>query len=398
MNKNLKLKFNIIYICIQAIFLAAACALQGYNTVYIRSLGFSNSVVGVILSTMSVVGLVVQPIAASFVDKHREISIQKIIIFVCIVSGGLSLLLYAIPGPVILKLAMYLLTILVFGVSGPLVSSLAFIFEKDGVQIDYGVARSAGSGAWAVAQFFMGTAVAKFGMNIMFVVYTALVGVLAVLILAFNIKGETRKEKVIEVKEETKTSTYGEFFVKYKYFMIFIAGSSMVLFAHSTVNTYFINIVEQFGGTTEELGKAMSLAAAVEIPGMILYERLCKKFTTAKVMIFACLSFIVKYVVTLLASNMTMVFVAEVLQMFSYALFTPSTVYIGRRSVDEVDIVKGQTLVSMVQSFASIFASLVGGFALDLFGVNAYIMIATIVCAVGTVVVSYALKMEKDRL
>jgi len=397
MNKNVKLKFNIIYICIQAVYLAAACALSGYNTVYIRSLGFSNSVVGIILSTMSVVGLIVQPIAASFVDKHREISIQKIIIFVCIVSGGLSLLLYAIPGPVILKLAMYLLTILVFGVSGPLVSSLAFIFEKDGVQIDYGVARSAGSGAWAVAQFFMGTAVARLGMNIMFVIYTALIGVLAALIFAFKIKGDTRKDKHVET-QDVQTSTYGEFFVKYKYFMIFIAGSSMVLFAHSTVNTYFINIVEQFGGTTEELGKAMSLAAAVEIPGMILYERLCKKFSTAKVMIFACLAFIVKYIVTLLARNMAMVFVAEILQMFSYALFTPSTVYIGRKSVDEADIVKGQTLVSMVQSFASIFASLVGGFALDLFGVNSYIMIATVVCAIGTLIVSYAMKMEKDRL
>ena len=397
MDKKINLKFTIIYTIIQILYLAGFCAIITYSTNYLVSLGFSLSVVGIILSIANILGLVVQPLTASYVDNHPELSIQKITAVVCIAAGIVSGAVFLFNPPAILQVVLYLTMHLLFGVLGPLISSLAFVFEKDNIEINFGVARAAGSGSYALATLLLGKFIDDVGMKLMFISYAVIVFVLALTTTLFKVP-DNKQNKEEEKKEDGEVLSFGQFMLKYKNFTLFIIGSSIVLFAHASVDTYFSNIIGEFGGTTEQMGQALSLAAAVEIPGMVLYDRLKNRFSVPGVMIFSLISFIVKYVITLLANNMTMIMIAESMQMLAYALFTPGTVYVGKLCVDSKDMVKGQTLVNMTISFSGILASLVGGFALDYMSVKPYLVITTIASAIGSVAMIYAMKVDKEKL
>lgn len=391
-----KLKLNALYILIQVLHLASFCALATYATVFLLEQGFSLAVVGTILAVSNILNVLIQPVSASFIDKHKNIPIQLLTAIVALVCAAIGLVTYFVNDIPWLSCVLFVLLNLAAGIFGPIISSFAFMFEKEGIEINFGLARAAGSGSYALAALLMGTYIEKLGTKTMFITYAVIQLCLAVTIFFFKSNNtETSKEE--ETKEESNVSFVG-FMKKYPAYLWFFLGICLVLFAQAAIETYLVELVNDFGGNTEDLGKAFSLAAAVEIPGMVFYEKLSKKFSVQKVMIFSLLMYVIKYAITIASRSMTMIFIAQSFQMLSYALFTPGTVYIGKMSVEKEDIIKAQTLVNMPVTIGTVAASFIGGLVLEVINIKYFFVIAMIVEIIGGVFIVISMNKNKDKL
>nr|MCR4712470.1 hypothetical protein [Clostridia bacterium] len=87
------------------------------------------------------------------------------------------------------------------------------------------------------------------------------------------------------------------------------------------------------------------------------------------------------------ARSVLMLEIAQVMQLFGFALFLPAMVRFITENMEKGEAVKGQTLYVMVTTAAAIFASLLGGRILDIAGARALTLIGTCVAAAGAAIV-----------
>ena len=130
----------------------------------------------------------------------------------------------------------------------------------------------------------------------------------------------------------------------------------------------------------------------VEVPVMLLFPRLTRRFRCSSLLRFAVIMFTVKELLIYLAPNLAVLYAAELLQAFSFAIFVPASV----RYVDEVIVkrnaVKGQAFVTAMITLGSIFASYLGGLLLDNSSPSFTLLTGVIVSAAGTLVMLFAIQ------
>ncbi len=109
------------------------------------------------------------------------------------------------------------------------------------------------------------------------------------------------------------------------------------------------------------MSKAIFIASVVELPMMFLFNKINKVIKTNTLMKISVSMFFVKHLLTFLASNIAIIYVAQCVQIFAYALFIPASVYYVRDNIQSEDQLKGQALITMAMTLAGIFADLCGG-------------------------------------
>lgn len=115
-----------------------------------------------------------QPFFASFADTHPSISLQKLINGLLCVIMVASLILFASSKTLGRGLLLSMLVILIFACMMsviPLVNAAAFIYEKFGIKINYGLARGLGSAAYAIISMILGYVLDAFSPTILPLIY-----------------------------------------------------------------------------------------------------------------------------------------------------------------------------------------------------------------------------------
>lgn len=87
-----------------------------------------------------------------------------------------------------------------------------------------------------------------------------------------------------------------------------------------------------------------------------------------------------------MANSVTVIFMAQFLQLFSFALFMPAMVHFIDEIMSKGEAVKGQSLYVMMTTITTIIGSLVGGVIIDYMGVDMLTLVSTIVTAIGAVI------------
>ena len=141
-------------------------------------------------------------------------------------------------------------------------------------------------------------------------------------------------KKVVKEDEKTKSISYPAFFRKYHQITLVLAALVLIYFCHMLVNTYMINVLENIGGNTADQGNAIFIQAMCELPPMFLFALILKKVDVDKLMAFGALAYIVKHALLCFAPNMAVFYIAMVLQMFSYAVIMPASVYFADKHVE----------------------------------------------------------------
>ncbi|MEE0966457.1 MAG: MFS transporter [Bacilli bacterium] len=384
------LSLDIKYSAIQFIFFGSVCAVMGYASVYLLDQGVSNSLIGTILAAISVIVVFTQPAIAAYADKNKHIELRKIISAVMVLAVILSVATFFVKDVVVLLLCVYVGISTCIQTVMPLMNSLAFVFEKQGIEINYGIARGIGSAAYALVSFALGYLVEDFGTSVIPLVYIFFNVLLVLAVNSFVLPKSERKD-VAEVEEEKATEekqlSFIDFFKKYKKFMIFVLGVVVVYFTHTIINNFFIQILTPIGGTESDMGTAVFLAAIVELPAMGLFNSIRKKVKVSTLLKFSAIMFAVKHALTFLATDMTLIYVAQFCQIAAYAILIPASVYYVNSIVAKQDQIKGQSMVTMAMTASGIVANLAGGFLLDGIGVHNVLLMGTVISVIGAVIV-----------
>jgi len=387
------LALDIKFSAMQFFFFASFGALMGYASVYLLSRGISTSVIGVALASTSAIAFVCQPMMASFADKNKQIELRYIICAALLVAVGLAVTLILAPDASMFLVCTFVAIGTMLSTIMPLVTTLAFQFEKYGISINFGVARGVGSAAYAIIAYLVGQLVSMFDAGIVPIVFIIFNLVLIILVYSFvlpkGVQAEVvdSKQQITEKEESTEDLSFFQFAVRYKKLTAFVLGTVLVFFAHTIINNYMILIVEPIGGTEASMGTAVSLAAFVELPAMFMFDKLREKISIKNLIKISVIMFVVKHTLTAIAPSMFVIYIAQLCQMAAFAIITPTSVYLVNEMVESKDLTKGQSMVTMGTSLSGIIANLIGGVLIDSLGVRPVLLMGAAVTALGAFVI-----------
>ncbi len=393
--KRLTLKFGFI----QSSYWISQCAINSFAAVYLHAKHFENTQIGFILSFAAILSMLLQPLVASFADKSKKITLRYMMLVLMFIVLGLGLLLYLLPDSFLLITVIYILINAIEYTLNPLFNSLAMEYMNQGVPMNYGLGRGMGSIAFAVMSIFLGFLVNSFGADAILPVFLIcyLLVILSIFVFKEKLPSLSPEQKALygihETEEKEESSNLFEFFINHKTFMIMLCGIAMLFYSHILINTFLINIMENVGGNSSDMGLSLSISAALELPTMALFILIVRKIKGSSLIKISALFFTIKALITLLAANVALVHLSMTFQLVSFALFTPASIYYVNDLIERENRVKGQSMLGVANiGIAGTLANLTGGRLLDTFGVGKMLLIGTIVTALGFVLICLSVK------
>ncbi len=377
---------NLKYAMINAFYFMLVCGTFGYANNYLQLKGISTGIIGMILTAISILALLGQTGMAPYIDRSKTWNEKKYILATLSVSV-LCFILMILFGN--LPTLVLVLTIIGFSATSmgiPYLNSIAFIYEQEGQKINYGLGRGVGSSAYAVAGLLIGQLIHLKDASVL--PYWLLVMAILTMLVVWTL--QVPEKKVEEHHDQAKQSgSYLKFAKKYKDILVVICALVMIYFCHSIINNFMLNVVSEIGGDAASQGNATFIQAMVELPTMFGFALLLKKFKIDSLMIYAAIFYSLKHIIILLAPNMGMFYVAMVLQMVSYALIVPSTVYFADEHIEAEDRNQGQVLFGATATVGGLFASFIGGSLIANVGIHTTLLIGTISSIIGTLLMVY---------
>ncbi|MDD5937129.1 MAG: MFS transporter [Clostridiales bacterium] len=391
------------YSAIQGSYWMSTCASVSYVSVYLLDRGYSNSEIGVIIAISNILAVILQPLVASFTDRHKKLELRKLLSGF---SGSMILmagvLVFITTDSMLLSILMvYIATITM--VIQPLMNSLSMAYEKSGIFVNYGFARGIGSIAYAALSTSLGLLLRHFTTILIpiCICMTAIAFTVFVYFFKDCTKNASHSDANLAIgggEQQEKASSLHEFVKKNPRFILLLLGVFFIFYNHQTLSVFTIQVIEGFGGTSREMGIANSIAAMSEFPAMFMVNRLLKKYNCRTLIRFAAITFAVKHLIILSATSVPVFFIAQVFQIGSYAILIPVSVTYVSKLLKKVDAVKGQAFMTSAITLSSVFASMINGRLLDVTSVHNVILIGTIVAWIGSIIVFFSVERVEDEI
>lgn len=380
-------KLMIQYCILQGSYWASFCVIYAFATVFLLSRGFESSMIGVIIAAGNILGVVLQPMVASIADRSEKISLHKLTAMLSIIMILLLVLLYFVPNGLLAVAVLFLLTDTFLQVIQPLINSVSVYYVNQGVSVDFGAARGIGSLSYAAASYILGIVVEKFGTRSILMAGILVALVLLVTVLSMPVLSSSAASRLGEKEPEQNDAGLLAFAGRYKNFMLTLAGITLLFTFHNMNNAYLIKVIENVGGTSADMGRMLSIAAVTELPVMFLFSRISKHFKSSTLLMVSSAFFAIRAAGFMLAGNVMTMYLAAMLQIGSFALYIPSSVYYVNETMLDQDKFKGQAVMTATNTLGGVFGSLFGGFLIDNAGVSAMNTVCFAMAAAGAVLV-----------
>ncbi|MGX8773479.1 MAG: MFS transporter [Bacillota bacterium] len=404
-------KLNSGYGAIFGTYWVIYAVVSSFASVFMLAKGYTNSQIGMTLAAANVLAVIMQPLIADFVDRSKR---MDIIGTTGIMTGFMMLFtvgMFTFKGGSLALCVVFVLLIAFHTVLQPLFNSLAFRLEDAGVAINFGIARSVGSLAYSIFVAIFGTIVEHLGINVM-PVASELACLMLIASLLFTghyfrigkeqsergaeaVRGRPREEDATPASTDEDINLI-QFIKRNKMFFIMNLGVLGLFFSNAVLNNYMAQICTGVGGTTEDMGRILGVMAFLEIPTMVFFKQLKNRFSCQLLLKAAAIGFTLKIAICWLANSVVMLFIGQLFQPFSFALFLPGMVYFSDEMMSRGEAVKGQALFTTMITITTIFAALFGGVILDVNGPKMLTFISTLATAAGAAVVILAVDRVKS--
>lgn len=392
--KKSEKKLNIDYAALQAAYWTLSGVIFCFTTVFLQFKGYSNYEVGIIFALGNVLSFVIQPLVAGHIDRSSKRTLLGCIRMTAALSVLLMLAVLMIPKNCLPLTAAYIILLAGNMLLQPLCISLSFYLESWGFRISFSIARAMGSLAYSLCTMVLGALVQSVSENAVPIAYIMFSLILGIITLLFSAK-EKKHSGDVAVKcaeDAEKPSGIMEFIRENRHFTVFLAGTALLYFTHSLIMNFMIEFIRNIGGDSADLGNLIAFMTLTEVPVMLLFSHLTRRFRCSSLLRFAAIAFTAKALLIYLAPSVAVLYAAELLQAGSFAIFVPASV----RYVDEVIVkrnaVKGQAFVTTMITLGSIFSSYIGGLLLDNLSPSFTLLTGVIVSAAGTLVMLFAIQ------
>ena len=362
-------KYAVFCYLLTAIFYIVQVSVLGYTVYFLAENGYTAAQSSILMGVFGIVAAITQPTLGYIADKNKNIDFKTILTFIGFLVIILFIALYCFYQR---KIAIGLLFGTVYlstNNMSPFINSSCFYYTDRGYNVDYGIARGCGSFSFAVVSYILGNIMHKYGARLVAVngIVSSIILIIVIIIMP-RLKDDSISAKK-EIIVENNNAVQSNIIMKYPSFFLMVLA---VIFAMCFQNSdcgYMINIIRELGGDSSHLGLANAIAAMVEIPVMFLISKMLKKIHVKKLILIACAFYIVRAFVFHIES-MTAIYVAQVLQMFTFAIIVPSAVYLSDDMMQEEDKNKGQTFVGMAATTGLILGTFVGGQLISIGGTD----------------------------
>lgn len=380
-----KRRLDLHYIALQAGFWAAFAAICAYQAALLQGRGFSNTQVGVVMAVRCLAGVIAQPLLGAWADKHPNIPL-KWIVSVCLGVSFFGGLLLMYPLDMAGTLAVFTLLGALEISAYPLMDAMAVQFIHAGLDLSYSLGRGIGSFAYAVCCVLLGLQSARFGVESTLLTHSALV----LALLAITATFPTFRPQWSMARGEREETPRGAFALlrENPRFTLMLSGILLGITGVLPMSNFLINVIRDRGGSEAQLGVALFLMAAAELPAALLFTRLYRRRGRAAGILVASMGFMaLKCVLFLFARSCWAIWAIQPLQMLGYGLFTPASVYYVSDVIPPVDQVKGQTLMMVASNgLGGMLEGFIAGGALDAWGVDPMLALCGGLCLAAAIV------------
>lgn len=377
------------YGLVQAAYWSGFCMIVLFASAYLLDAELTNAQIGVVIAAGGLLSAVLQPVVAGLADRSHRVPLR-------LWCSALGLVIAAVAAILLVPGLTWLLTAVFFGLLvltvqllQPLVNALGMAAMARGVKVNFGVARAAGSGVFALVSVGAGWAIASAGTVMVPLLIIGFQLILAAACLTFVHRGgpavvaeETVDAPPLRVAPLTRQ--------RWVRFFLLLAGITLSMSAHAMINNYLLQIMRHHGGDTGEMGTAVMIAALVELPVMMLWGRVVGRWSPGLLLRVAGVFFVIKTAATWLAPNLLSIYGAQLLQMLAFAVMIMASVYYVERLLPAADRIKGQAYMTMTSTAGSVVGSLAGGALLDAAGVSVMLLAATVIAGVGAVLTLFS--------
>lgn len=379
-------QLNIEYFSLQSLFWMTYCMVVGFSVTYLLSCGYSNSEAGYILASANICALILQPFLADLADHSKKINAMTIllvsiaIIFVC----SIGLFFISIRSAVLTLIYVVMITLANAVIA--FLTSVQFLMDTSKSKINFGLCRAGGSLCFAILSALMGIMIERIGMKS--IPTTLFIITLFIIVLCMYITRHRINDKQTtgSALEKRQSSSLFVFFRENPKFMILSAAMLFIYYAHAFITNFTISIVRNVGGNHREMGYLIAFMALMELPGMIGFKEISRRFKVSSLLLFSMIVFSVKAIIVWLSPSLITLTFGFALQVVSFALYIPASVQYANIIIDEKDTVKAQMMFNFMQAGGAVFSSIIGGWLIDFSGISHALLVGAILSCIGTMI------------
>lgn len=384
------------YIAMQAGFWAMFAAIVAYQTALLLERGFSNSEAGLMTAVRCLAGIVFQPLLGGFADRHPRLPLKHIVTLSMALSLIAGVWYWLSPDMGLWETTLVWVIIGGLEVSSyPLMDAMAVQFINEGMPIRYSLGRGIGSLAYAVVCVVLGFQSGRLGLESTLVTHLVLVAVEILLVATYP----AYRGKIRTAEEGPKPQSALSLLRSNPRFTLMLGGVFLGLTGIMPLSNFLVNIVTSRGGSESDLGIALFLMGASELPTAFFFQKLLRRLGSGKLLLLSMIFGTLKGVLLLLTFNCLGVLAVQPIQVLGYGLFTPASVYFVNESVPEADRVRGQTVMMVASNgLGGMMGGVLAGWTLDLGGANLMLVACIVSGCLGVLLCLAALRLNPRKI
>lgn len=377
-------KINIGYILTYFFYHGLTAVIYGFGLYSLIQRGYSSSKAGLALALASVIGLILQPLLSNLVDNSNLLDQFKMAIICALGTILFSILNYFSNTDNLFLLIIYILNVTSYIVCEPFLNAFLSLFEKGNISINFPIVRAFGSLSYSIFCFILGKLTIYYNYPS---VTLSLIVLSICLLLAIIFLNSKYKEIKTDIKADKKdTVSYKEFIKNNKGYIVIIVFLSIIYFAYMSFDNYMLLVIEYVGGNSGDNGTVLSFKAIFETIGMmIIYPIISRKISLNTILKISAISFLIKVILETIASNLFMLYVAQMFQCLSFSFIYPGMVMYVNKKISLKEVTRGQACITMSCTIGNIFSSLAAGIVADNFGIKAMEYLALAAMIIGSI-------------
>lgn len=400
---SINLKGNIGYAIAFATYWMSYCVVASFSSVFLLANGYSNTEIGLLIAIGNLVSVGIQPVLANLADRSKKVTVFEISMLATALIMLFALFTLILHGRSILLFAAYLLMFAIHASLQSLLNSMDQTLAQRSIHVDYGICRSMGSLWYSAISALLSYLVVRVGIVSLPIVCEACAALMIAGLFLLNrlfkqslVPPETVAEgtseeaprlSAEEAASEQKEITMKDFILRHKLFLIMNVGIFLIFYDHQIINFFMLQVFRNVGGDSAQMGTYYSIMTLLEIPTLMGFTLLTRRFSTSFLLRLATIGFVLRAVLMLLAHTSLLMMLTLVVHPIGFPLFLPTIVRYIDEIMDRRERVRGQSLYVMVITISGVVATASGGAVLDAFGAGPLLWICAVTCVIGAAII-----------
>ena len=349
--------------------------IQGYGVYFLTKLGISYIDIGLTIGISALISSILQPILGRIVDTYH-FSWQKMLVLLNLVMS-FSLFLMFFVNNVWCQL-IFALMIILSGCMYPFITYSPFYYSNHGFETNFGVARGFGSLTFTVFASVIGFIVMD--SNFMIIPLFSLISSVLMIIVVYLLPYYGFEHQSAGNKNFRKN-----IFTKYPIFTLILITLIFLMTFQNLFECYMINIIENIGGNISDVGVSNSIAAFLELPVMFFFIKILDKCSAKNLIIISSVFYIIRSLTIVFATDIFGIYLSQILQILTFAIILPASVHFAYDEIEKNDQYEAQAYLGSTITIGLIFANFIGGNVLQLYDINALLIILVILTVLGSI-------------